>query len=176
MSENLPEQMTPAQRLNDSLLKFTTCIANAVPDICSWGITIGETYVPFDPDEDEECTDADCSQIWVRVISVTPTNVPDGFGGNSCAVDLRIDIEVGILRCITIPDGGEAPTATDVHLASVQSMEDMLAIQCAALTCQDTTDPENPRDIWSAIELGQWTPAGPLGGQYGGIWTFTVET
>lgn len=171
-----PVLTSPAERLNDALFKFTKCIAEAVDDVCSWGITIGETYVPFDPDEDEGCDDADCNQLWVRVVAVDPMAIPESWGGNGCAVTLQVSLEVGILRCIEIPSGGEAPTATDVHLASVQSMEDMLAIQCAALTCQDTTDPDNPVDIFAAITLGGWTPAGPLGGQYGGIWTFTVET
>jgi hypothetical protein len=95
---------------------------------------------------------------------VTPTAVIDSFGGD-CGGTLRIGLEVGVLRCLEIPEDGEAPTASDVLVAATQAMADMQAIMCAALGCE----------VWDAIEVGEWSPSGPLGGQYGGIWTFTVE-
>jgi hypothetical protein len=108
-----PEEQEPSDALQMALIGFTGCVGEAVSDICSYGLTIGETYVPFDPD----------------------------------------------------PEDGEAPTASDVLVAATQAMADMQAIMCAALGCE----------VWDAIEVGEWSPSGPLGGQYGGIWTFTVE-
>lgn len=172
MSE--PPVPTQVELLNNALFTFTACISTALNDVCSWGITIGEQYVPFDPDDEDNCgtEEAGCTQLWTRVIDVTPTAIPDSFGGTGCAMDLRISVEVGILRCIELHEGGEAPTATEVHVASMQSMEDMQNILCAALNCKD----EDDKDIFSAITVGQWQPIGPLGGQYGGTWTFTLET
>jgi hypothetical protein len=164
----LPSEPTGAgaELLNTALVAFTGCVGAAVEDICSYGLTIGETYVPFDPDPDDDCdeSDVECSQVWVRVMNVAPAPAPEGWDGD-CALTLRLDLEVGVLRCLEIEDGGEAPTATDVLAAAVQAMTDMNAILCAAMGCE----------VWDAINVGQWTPSGPLGGQYGGTWTFTVE-
>lgn len=162
------DPLTPDERLQDALVEFTACVGTAVADICSFGLTIGERYVPFDPDPEDNCEDEEvaCSQLWVRVIDVQPLpGAIEGWEGDSCGSSLELTLEVGILRCVEVPDDGEAPTATDVLLAALQAMADMRAILCAALGCE----------VWEALHIGQWVPSGPLGGQYGGIWTFTVE-
>lgn len=148
-------------------MTFTGCMGNAIEDICSYGWTIGDSYVPFDPDEDDECDDDDaaCSQIWVRVASVTPQSV-ESFG-NDCSTVMRLDLEVGVLRCFEVMEDGEAPNASAVLVAAAQSMDDMQALHCAAMGCEENT--------WASITSNQWLPLGPLGGQYGGVWTFTVE-
>lgn len=155
------------EALIDAIVQFTGCIGNALDNLCSYGWTIGETYVPFNPDEEDDCDaeEAMCSQAWVRVMGVQPMAVPDSFEGNTCALTLRFDLEVGIIRCTEIVEEGEAPTATDVLVAAAQAMADMRAILCAALGCE----------VWDALDVGAWTPIGPLGGQYGGIWQFTAE-
>lgn len=157
----------PDAILMNALVQFTSCVGEAPENICSYGLTIGETYVPFDPDDEDECDeeDAACSQVWVRASNIAPLDVSEGWGGSSCSLGLTLDLEVGIIRCIEIANDGEAPTATEVLAAALQSMADMRAILCAALGCE----------VWDAIDVGQWSPMGPLGGQYGGIWTFTVE-
>jgi hypothetical protein len=111
MTEPAPEA-APDERLQEALIGFTGCIGGALPDICSYGLTIGETYVPFDPDPEDDCDgdEAMCSQVWVRVTDVQPTAVTDSFGGD-CGGVLKIGLEVGILRCLEIPEDGEAPTA-----------------------------------------------------------------
>lgn len=165
--EDTETPKTAEERLHDALIGFTGCIGEALEDVCSYGLTIGEGYVPFDPDPEDECEEdeAACSQAWVRVMGVTPFGGVDSFGGDSCSVALRLELEVGVLRCIEIAEDGEAPSASDVLVAAMQSMTDMLALQCAALEC----------DVWESVDLGTWSPSGPLGGQYGGTWTFTVE-
>lgn len=157
----------PDEALQEALIAFTGCVGEAVPDICSYGLTIGESYVPFDPDPEDDCDDDEvlCSQVWVRVTDVDLAHASDSFGGD-CGGIFQLGLEVGVLRCIGIPEGGEAPTATDALLAATQAMSDMQAILCAAMSCE----------VWGAITVGTWTPSGPLGGQYGGMWTFTVET
>lgn len=155
----------PAERLHEALMDFLTCVGLAVPDICSYGLTIGESYVPFDPDPDDDCEDGEaaCSQIWVRVTQVTPTEAPEGWAG-SCAEEMMLGLEVGVIRCLEIPEDGEAPTATDVTTAALRAMSDMQAMKCAALNCE----------VWDSIEVGGWSPLGPLGGQVGGVLSFTV--
>lgn len=167
MSTTPPEEIGPADALNESLAAFTACIGESISDICSYGLTIGDSYVPFDPDEDE-CEDDDdaavCSQVWVRVMSVTPVTTPS-FDDSDCTSIMQIDLEVGVLRCIEITEGGEAPTASQVLAAAMQAMDDMKAIHCAAMSCE----------VWDSISSGAWSPQGPLGAQYGGTWTFTVS-
>lgn len=164
----------PEDPLHAALVQFTGCVGEAVEDVCSYGLTLGETYVPFMPDPPPQgtsyphaCDGLDegilCSQLWVRVASVAPGQVNQGWEGD-CAVSLVATIEVGIERCFVIPEGGEAPTATDVMRGALQAMTDMKAIHCAAVSC----------DAWDRITTGQWSPLGPQGGQYGGVWTFTV--
>lgn len=162
-SDEMPD---PAAGLNDALLAFTGCIGESLPDICSYGLTFGDSYVPFDPDPEDECEDdeAMCSQTWVRVMSAGVVNITEGFEGD-CAGTMQLILEVGILRCYSIPEGGEAPSASDVLLAATQAMSDMQTIYCAAMGCE----------VWASINVGSWTPIGPLGGQYGGTWQFTVE-
>lgn len=167
MTETLPENAPSSERLQDALVEFTGCIGNALSDICSYGLTIGESYVPFDPDPEDDCDEDEvaCSQAWVRVTGSNPAaGAIDGWD-SSCSIVMSLGIEVGILRCLEIPEDGEAPTATDVLEAAMQAVDDMNTILCAALGC----------DVWDDIAVGSWTPSGPLGGQYGGTWTFTVE-
>jgi hypothetical protein len=78
---------------------------------------------------------------------------------------MRLTLEVGVLRCLDIPEEGAAPTAQDVLVAALQAMSDMRAIYCAAMACE----------VWDSIDSGTWTPSGPLGPEYGGVWTFDVE-
>lgn len=161
-SDELPDH------LHEALLDFTTCVGQSLENLCSYGLTIGESYVPFDPDEDDDCEaeEAYCSQAWVRVANVAPKALPESFEGESCGeVVLELTLEVGILRCVEVPEEGEAPDTTAVLVAALQAMDDMRHILCAALDCE----------VWNSINVGTWVPSGPLGGQYGGIWTFTVE-
>lgn len=157
--------VAPPNLLQEALVAFTGCIGEALEDICSYGLTIGETYVPFDPDPEDDCEVEEvlCSQAWVRVANVTPVG-SEGWSGD-CGTVMRLDLEVGVLRCVPIEEDGEAPAATDVLLAALQSMEDMQKIYCAAMECE----------VWNSIESGSWVPSGPLGAQYGGMWSFTVE-
>lgn len=160
------------ERLHNALVAFTQAIGEALA-VCSYGLTIGQDYVPFEADDEDECDEDDedsvtCTQAWVRVSGAVPTGGVSLLDGSECASVLRISLEVGILRCIVIEDRGEAPKAADVLAAAITSMSDMTAIYRAA------TGPEAP-EVWDSITAGQWTPSGPLGGQFGGTWTFAVE-
>lgn len=167
MSESFPETGSgdPDDPFLTALIGFTGCMGEALEGICSYSLTVGEMYFPFNPDDDDDCDedDAACEQVWVRVTDITPT-ATEGWDDN-CAVVLRIGLEVGVLRCIQMPDGGEAATASEVLGYAVQAMQDMKKLFCAAMSCE----------VWDSIDAGAWSPMGPMGGQYGGTWTFTVE-
>lgn len=160
-------EVGPSEPLQDALMAFTACIGEALVGVCSYGLTMGGTYIPFMPDPDDDFCEEDeaiCSQAWVRVMSVQPAEGGnDGWGGD-CALTLALELEVGIQRCVEIPEGGEAPTASDVMAAALMSMEDMTAIQCAASNCE----------AWGNLSVGSWRPFGPTAGEYGGVWTFSV--
>jgi len=169
------QPITLADRINHALVEFTGCIGTSLDEICSYSLTFGEVYVPFVPNEDDDCdTEDDCNQAWVRVTDITVAYDEKGWdaspGGDgtcegTCGGTFVVGLEVGVLRCYEVPEGGEAPTAELVLASAMQSMEDMSAIFGAAMNCQ----------VWESIVPGQWQPEGPLGGQYGGFWNFTVE-
>jgi hypothetical protein len=149
-----------------ALIEFTGCIGGAV-DVCSYSLIHGEGYVPFAPDDDEDdeaCEEEDCSQVWVRVTNIEVVSTK-GWDDTTCALARRVGLEVGIIRCMKVVPEGEAPSATDMLAYAMQAMEDANALMCSALGC----------DVWHEITIGQWTPLGPLGGEYGGQWTMTAE-
>lgn len=164
--DEIPDEMTE-DRLHNALVEFTGCVGEALDGLCSYGLTIGQSYVPFNPDPEDDCEDEEayCSQAWVRVENVSVANLGDSFDGSDCGGELTLSLEVGVLRCVEIPEDGEAPTASDVLVSALQAMDDMRAIYCAAMSCE----------VWESINVGQWVPNGPQGGQVGGIWTFTVS-
>lgn len=170
MTENLPEPLPDDEsRINKALVAFTACIGEALDDVCSYSLTLGDSYVPFEPDEDSDCDedDAECSQAWVRVMNTAVSAIsPSTWEGDQIdSIVLTLNIEVGVLRCTPVVEKGRAPSETQVLSDALQSMDDMAAILCAALGCE----------VWNSIDVGAWSPYGPMGGQYGGTWTFTVE-
>lgn len=179
MSTSSDEVQFPADKLNEALVTFTSCIGESLDGICSYSLIIGQSYVPFMPDADEDdgeaCEDSEygCNQAWVRVetVSTAATAGNTALDGTNCDVVWRLALEVGVLRCITIEGEGEAPTSSDLLEAAMQSMDDMSALHKAAFDCKAADD----QPLWLSIEDGEWIPLGPLGGQYGGTWLFTVE-
>lgn len=170
----------PGAVLTTGLLNVAMSVGAALDDLCSYGLTVGESYVPFDPDpEDEDCghDEGGCSQAWVRVMSISDRLLTEEGGDWSegdldsadedgdCSCGFVVDFEVGAIRCFPTADGGAAPTATEVLLASGQTMDDMAAIRCAVM---------NTKWPGASLEVGQWVPMGPAGMMYGGVWTFTV--
>ncbi len=158
---------TQEHALLDSLTAFSVEVGEAL-GVCSYGLTIGETYVPFRPDPEDECEEDEeyCTQAWLRVISVRPNPNSNSKGwGGACAATRILELEVGITRCLGIPEDGEAPMAGDVLSAAWTAMEDMSTIATVATSS----------DLWIDVELGMWSPNGPSGGVYGGQWTIQVE-
>ncbi len=166
-----------ADPLISSLSQFLLCVANAVPDICSFAIIPGTEYAPFTVDEDHEgCGDRKtgevCDQMWVRVVGSRvelATNERreqfDGDSDRALIAGLWYDIEVGVKRCYQMEDNGANPSETAVTTDAIQMLTDMREILDAALCCE----------VWDALNVGMWSPAPVLGGEYGGMWSFSVR-
>lgn len=155
-------------RVLKALIEFTGCIGGAFDDVCSYALIPGDGYIPFAPDEDDEenCEDEDCSQVWVRVTSMNPTpKNTEGWDGQECGFTMDLSLEVGIMRCMEVIAEGEAPTATAMLAYAMQAVEDSNVLMCAALGC----------DVGISLNIGSWTPLGPLGGEFGGSWTMTLQ-
>lgn len=103
---------------------------------------------------------------WVRLGSANPTQdfpTPD-LTARSCASTLAYEVEVGVLRKAPIfDDRGRAPSVEEQEKAVITQMRDMEAMREAIRTA--------PVDMKI---LGDYLPAGPEGGLFGGIWSVTV--
>lgn len=149
-----------------ALIEFTGCIGGSFTDVCSYALIPGDAYIPFTPDDDgDSCDDEDCSQVWVRVANAGVARPAQEGWDESCSTSLMLDLEVGIMRCMEVVEKGEAPTGTALLGYAMQAMDDMNTIMCAAMNCE----------VWTSISMGQWTPIGPMGGEFGGQWTMSVQ-
>lgn len=88
-------------------------------------------------------------------------------GTSRCGSPLAASISVGVLRCYKV--GTTAPSPDESLLYMDKQMADMAAMR-AALTCCPAKE-----TLGFEISLGGYTPIGPEGGVYGGIWVATVS-
>lgn len=170
--------VTPTTLL-DSNLVFTrlsalaTCLCaqitdpvNGVPDVCFCGIVPGEQATALYADGD--CADR-CGMAWVRLVSLYPSvsiGVLDPTPGN-CGSSIGVDVELGIMRCISVGDErGNPPTPDELLAATQLQIADSLVMQRAVLCC-DAIPP-------SEVILSNYTPLGPAGGLVGGMWTLSM--
>jgi hypothetical protein len=151
--------------LSATLEALATCVCAELgsPGFCFCGVIIGEDT--YDLSGIGDCADDACGQAWVRVTDsymASSLGEQDVEGGN-CGLELNVEVEIGAIRCLETPERGEANTPEELLAAFRQANADMLAIRRAVFCC-DAIDPKD-------VILGTWTPQGPLGGLYGGIWT-----
>lgn len=153
--------------LSTTLEALATCLcAELGGGFCFCGVIIGEDT--YDLSGIGDCEGGACGQAWIRV---TQAYMASDLGeqdtdGNNCSLELNVDLDIGVLRCLETPDRGEANTPEELLAAFRQQNADMLAVRRAVLCC----DAVDSRDII----LGLWSPQGPAGGIYGGIWTATL--
>jgi hypothetical protein len=139
---------------------------NGVPDVCSCGVAPGDNMAPA-------LIDGDCSVVcgaaWVRVSSIYPMKTigtTDTTPGN-CGAGLGADIELGIMRCITVGDErGAGPTSADLLAAAQLQYADALVMRKAVLCCDAF--------FWREAIMTTYTPLGPGGGMVGGTWMVQV--
>lgn len=158
-------------RISDLLTEVAACLVQQVekdrlpdtPDLCFAGVFPGETAVG---DYAGMNCDEACGMAWVRLLTAYPAS---GVGrlkeevGN-CGAEVGIDFEVGILRCIPLPDeDGTPPSASDLIAIAELQHSDYLTIMRALNCCRAM--PNN------SFLTGQYAPSGPIGGLVGGIVT-----
>lgn len=152
-----------------AVLGYVECLRDEFAEICAAGWTVGETLVPFVPDDDSECADEDdegaCSYLGLRITGISHNQITQGWGGACKEGTVQVSLELLIMKCFPTADNGEAPTATEVTASAIESMEDraraIRAIQC----CQSAT--------FEGIQ--SWSPVGPSGLQFGGRLLFTIS-
>ena len=140
---------------------------NGVPDVCFCGIVPGEQAVG---NYAGDCNTV-CGMAWVRLVGMYPMSaigVPDSTAGN-CGVGVGIDVEMGILRCISIGgEDGSLPSPVEMLEATQLQIADALIMRKAVLCCDAIPSKE-------AI-LAVYTPTGPLGGLVGGTMQVSMGT
>lgn len=161
--------VTPEPRPNlllPTLESLASCLCaqierdGSVPT-CFCGVIPGDAAVG---DYAGDCSTA-CGMAWVRLMTVYPATVvgvPNEAAGN-CSATIGLEIEVGILRCLSIPEDGEPPSAGELLAVTDLQTRDAMSIW-RAITCCDAI---NVRDSI----LSAYQPMGPMGGLVGGAYT-----
>ena len=132
---------------------------NEVPDVCFCGLIPGNA-IPVEYTGD--CDDM-CGAAWVRLISVYPS---DAIGvivtepGN-CLHGIGIDLEMGIIRCLSVGDEQGNPPPPEELLAATDLAIRDATLMMKALACCESIPPKD-------VVLGQYQPIGPEGGIIGG--------
>lgn len=151
--------------VNDRLTAIAACLCaqietDGLPPVCFCGVVPGD-QVALDYVGDN-CATA-CGMAWVRLIGMYPSvslGQPNTEPGN-CQSLLGLEVEVGIMRCASLPDDdGTPPSAADLAGDVELQAADALTMRRALLCCASSQD----------LMLGPYTPQGPEGGLVGGVW------
>jgi len=153
-----------------TLLAACLCTAiedpdNGVPGVCFCGIVPGDSV----PAEYAGDCNTVCGIAWIRLVSAYPSNavgVLKTEPGN-CAFGLGMDVEMGILRCITIGDpDGTGPSPQELVDAAQLQIADALVMQQALFCCDGVPNKD--------VILGLYQSLGPEGGLVGGSYNMSM--
>lgn len=149
----------------DAVEALAACLCEQLggqDNMCFCGVLVGETTIA---DYIGDCED--CGMAWVRVSAMYPAvgvNLPSTLP-NNCNAMLGVDIEIGVLRCISVgASDGSPPTAAEMLASAQEVSDDALAMRRAVICC--------PADI--DYVLGTYSPIGPQGGIVGGTWNLSL--
>lgn len=152
-----------------TLEALATCLCAQIeedgsPPTCFCGVIPGDAAVG---DYAGDCASA-CGMAWVRLMSMYPavnTGIVSEQPGN-CSATIGLEIEIGMLRCMSIPEDGEPlPPGELLEVTDLQTRDAMSMWR--AVVCCSSIDPKG--SILSAYQ-----PMGPMGGLVGG--SYTVRT
>lgn len=138
---------------------------NGVPKVCFCGLVPGE--IP--PAVYSGNCEVACGMAWVRLVTLYPAT---GIGIAStepvrCDVPLGIDVEVGMLRCMSVGDErGNLPSDLEQHEAVALQMADAMVMLKALLCCDAIPSGD--------VIIGQYQTLGPEGGLVGGFFTLSM--
>lgn len=156
-----------AERLMTVLEELASCLCGALKDsgqsLCFCGIIHGEPVAPLGG----SCESA-CGMAWVRVISMYPAAAvgePQVDVGN-CAALLGAEVEVGILRCVSIKPADEMPNEAEVLDDATKQVSDAM-LMWRAITCCSALGSKD-------YILRDYLPMGPMGGYGGGSWQMSL--
>jgi len=156
------------ERITTLLTDLATClcaqiISDDLPPVCFCGVVPGEQVAL---DYAGDCEDA-CGMAWVRLATSYPSvtiGAASARPGN-CGLGLGVDVEMGIVRCISVGQvDGQPPSPAELSAAAVLQQADMMALWRSIACCRNSKD-------WM---IGAYTPYGPEGGTVGGTLTASI--
>lgn len=108
---------------------------------------------------DCECEDGQ-GDAWVRLVRLEPEESLEIVGPSVCPTGWQAVIELGVYRCVPLPEEDEVleeQVVSDTALAALADMNALIRVLgcCTAL-----------RDAFTGVEF--WQPVGPSGGCAGG--------
>ena len=136
---------------------------DGVPDVCFAGVIPGDT--PYADMAKVGNCGRKCGMAWVRLDSLYPAEAPGVQKAvpNNCSARIGFDVEIGILRCIKIPERGKPWPADLTHKSSDLQARDAMTMW-RAVECCSSIDPQDRL-------LNIYSPMGPLGDLVGGSWS-----
>lgn len=157
--------MTPQEALE----KIATCLCAQLtdcgPEVCFCGVVPGDVVAA---DYGGGC-ESGCGGIaWVRMQLAYPSKIlgAQNTDPQNCDLAMGMDIEIGVLRCISAgDDAGNAPSAAELLAATQQQTADLMAMWKALSCCGFGKD----------MIIGAYTPAGPAGGLVGGSFLLSIQ-
>ena len=147
-----------------ALLKLKDCLCNeldqaGLSELCDCELLHGLGAFPDQPAIGKGIA-------WVGLNSIFPSKLfpsPDGDIEN-CTAPLAAAVSIGVIRCYKVRERGE--TLDEMRGYLDMQMADMAAMRRAIVCCAKDED--------IAVSLGTYTPLGPDGGSYGGVWNPTI--
>jgi len=147
--------------INAILTDLVTCLCAQIltddlPPVCFCGVLPGDEVAL---DYAGDCDDA-CGMAWVRLTTAYPSvsiATPAAIPGN-CAMGIGIEIEMGIVRCLDVGEGGTPPEPESLTASAALQVADLMAMWRAVHCCQSAKD----------FVIGQYVALGPQGGIVGG--------
>lgn len=154
---------TKVAALAECLCEQINAPNSGVPGVCFCGIVPGEVASAEYLGDCENCG----GMAWVRLITAYPSvevGVADVTIGN-CSKGLGVDLEIGIMRCMSVGDGADPVPPEELLAAALIQYAD-IQVMHRALRCCDALSPKD-------FTIGQYTPLSS-GGLVGGFITISL--
>jgi hypothetical protein len=114
---------------------------------------------------DCECDDGQ-GDAWVRLVRLEPEESLSLVTPTSCPPGWQAVIELGVYRCVPLPEEGEALSEQDENDIALSALSDMNALVRVYGCCDALADEFRGAEFWQ--------PLGPSGGCAGGALQFRV--
>lgn len=116
---------------------------------------------------DCQCADGQ-GDAWVRLVRLEPdVDNAGAVAPSACPTAWLAVIELGVYRCVPLPEEGEALPEQTEHVISLDALSDMNALLRVLTCCLALAD--------AFIGVDFWQPLGPSGGCAGGMLQFRAS-